>query len=404
MGRWNRLVVLVLGVLLVSWGGPAASAFWSSVSSNGAAAKADALAQGNKPSVAVGQAGNVAVTWAASTTAAGKPVSGYTIARYSSATGGTSTAGSGTCAVVVTALTCTDVATTGSWYYVVTPTVSLWQGAESLRSAVATVDATAPVAPTVTAPAYVVPANVSNVPVSGTAEANSTVVLTVTDVGAAHTVTQTRTANSSGAWSATTLNLSTFNAGIITYSARATDAAGNTGPAGTTTSVKDTTAPTVTGVQLVNGGATPGKVEQGDKVVVTFSEALDASKICSTWTDDTVKQRLGGDNQVTVSISNSDNLTVSSTGCTLRFGTVALGGNYASGSMSFKGTSANASVLEWDPAAKTITITLGTQSGNSNSTPQSAASAKFTPSSGHSDIAGNALATSQVTDPTASRF
>ncbi|WP_224093020.1 hypothetical protein [Arthrobacter sp. StoSoilB13] len=48
MGAWNRAVVIVLGILLVSWGGPAASAFWSSVSSNFGAAQARRRRTGRK--------------------------------------------------------------------------------------------------------------------------------------------------------------------------------------------------------------------------------------------------------------------------------------------------------------------------------------------------------------------
>ncbi|SDX58316.1 hypothetical protein SAMN04487912_1195 [Arthrobacter sp. cf158] len=407
MGRWNRIVVIVVGILLVTWGGPAASAFWSTVStSNFAAAKADTVNQGAKPGAVVGLAGSVTVTWTASTTTAGRSATGYSIARYASATGGTRIPAAGTCTGTVVVLSCTDTAPSGTWYYAVTPMLSLWQGTESLRSTGSVVDATAPGAPVVTAPAYVTTGNVSNVPVSGTAEANSTVVLTVTDAGAAHTVTQTRTANGSGAWSATTLNLTTFNAGTITYSARATDAAGNTGIPGTATSVKDTTVPTVTNVQLSNGGSLIGRIERDDTVTLTFSEALDASKMCTAWTDDTTTQTLDGDNQVTVSVTSADVLSVTATGCsTLKLGTVDLGGNYTSQTLTYRGTSTNASVLEWNPTAKTITITLGALvSGNPISSMQSADNAAFTPASGLTDIAGNALSTAKFTSAATSRF
>ncbi|MFE4198683.1 hypothetical protein ACFRJ9_22775 [Paenarthrobacter sp. NPDC056912] len=408
MGAWNRLVVIVVGILLVSWGGPAASAFWSTVSSNLGGAKADTVNQGAKPVAAVGQAGSVTVTWTASTTAASKPATGYTIARYASATGGTKVAAAGTCAGTIAALSCTDSAPTGTWYYTMTPAISLWQGTESLRSTATVVDATAPGAPTVNAPASVTVSTAANVPVTGTAEANSTVVLTVTDAGAAHTVTQTRTANGSGAWSTSGLNLSTLNDGPITYSARATDAAGNTGLPGTDTSSKDATAPTVANVQLSNAGGNLGRIERGDVVTLTFSEALDASTICSAWTSDTATQTINGNNQVTVTVNSSDSLTVgvTSSGCsTFRLGTVSLVGNYEnSGSLTFKGTGSSASVLQWNPTAKTLTITLGTMSGTPNSSAQSPAAAKFAPQSGLTDIAGNSLSTGQVTSPTASSF
>ncbi len=406
MGRWNRLVVIVVGILLVSWGGPAASAFWSTVSSNLGAAKADTVNQGAKPVAVVGLAGSVTVTWAASTTAAGRSATGYSIARYASAAGGTKVAAAGTCTGTVAALTCTDTATTGTWYYAVTPMLSLWQGTESLRSTGSVVDATAPGAPVVNAPTYVIASTAANISATGTAEANSTVLLTVIDAGAAHTVTKSVTANGSGNWTATALNLTTLNDGTVTYSARATDAAGNTGAAGTDTSTKDVIAPTVTGVQLSNGGSINGRIERDDIVTLTFSEPLDASAICSTWTSDTSTQTLSGNGQVTATVNSSDNLTVTSTGCsTLKYGTVALGGDYeTSGSMTFSGSGSNASVLQWNPVAKTLVLTLGTMSGSGNSTAQPLAAAKFTPASGLTDIAGNPLATTQFTSPTTSRF
>ncbi|MGJ3192901.1 hypothetical protein [Paenarthrobacter sp. FR1] len=407
MGRWNRVMVIVVGILLVSWGGPAASAFWSTVSSsNFAAAKADTVNPGAKPAAVVGTAGSVTVTWTASTTAAGRSATGYSIARYASATGGTRVPAAGTCAGTVAALSCTDTAPTGTWYYAVTPMLSLWQGSESLRSTATAVDATAPGAPTVNAPTYVIATTAANITATGTAEANSSVLLTVTDAGSLHSVTKTVTANGAGAWTASALNLSTLNDGLVTYSARATDAAGNTGAAGSDTSTKDVIAPTVTGVQLSNGGSLPGRIERDDLVTLTFSEPLDASAICSAWTSDTATQTLNGNSQVLVSVSSSDNLTVTSSGCsTLKYGTVALVGDYeTSGSMTFSGSGSNASVLQWNPVARTLTLTLGTMSGSGNTVAQNPAAAKFTPASGLTDIAGNPIAPAQFTSPTTSRF
>lgn len=398
MGTWNRLVVLVLGVLLVSWGGPAASAFWSSVSSNGAAAKADALAQGNKPGTIVSGA-NVTVTWTASTTTAGKSVSGYSIARYASATGGTRVAATGACAGTLNALSCVESnVPAGTWYYTVTPILALWQGSESTRSAGTTpvTDTTPPAAPTINPPAVVNAANVTNAPVGGTAEANSTVTLTVSGAGAS-AINQTITTNSSGGWTAVPLDLSSFSDGTINFSAKATDAAGNTGVAGTATSPKDATVPTVSSVVLGNvSGGTLGKAERGDTVTITFSESLKASTLCSPWTSNTATQTISGNGQVAVNVSAGDVLTVTSSTCSFNMGSVALGGHYASTAMTFSGNGANASVIVWNPTAKTLTITLGSTSTNVN-TNVAAASATYSPASGLTDPAANPLATTPVT-------
>ena len=226
----------------------------------------------------------------ATATRAGRPVSGYTVARYASASGGTKVPAGGNCVGTVTAgLGCTDQGVpTGAWYYTVTPVLAQWQGAESVRSSGAAVDTTPPAAPAVAAPAYVNIDNVSSVPVSGTTEPGASIALAVTDAGAAHTVNATVTANGSGAWNAT-VNLTSLNAGTVNYRAVATDTAGNQGnPAtpGTATSVKDVTAPTVTGVLLADGGGRNGKLDSNDKATITFSERLDASTICSGWAAD----------------------------------------------------------------------------------------------------------------------
>ncbi|MGO4589468.1 hypothetical protein [Paenarthrobacter sp. 2TAF44] len=413
MGAWNRALVIVLGILLVSWGGPAASAFWSSVNSGFGAAKADAVAQGAKPTTSVSGA-SVTVTWAASTTAAGRSVSGYSIARYASATGGTKVAATGTCGGTITALSCVEGnVPAGTWFYSVTPLLSLWQGTESARSTGATpvTDTTPPPAPNLTVPAYVHSGNVTAVPVTGTAEALSSVALTVTGTGALP-VTQTVSANSSGNWTATPLNLSDFSPGTINYSARATDAAGNTGPAGTGSSIKDVSSPTVTGVRLNNvSGGTPGKMEKGDSVTITFSEPVNPTTICSIWANNTTNvQTQAGNNADNVIVNvapgvTTSTLTVTGAGCpTLRVGSVALGGNYTDSALTFSGNGGNASSLSWNPTARTLTITLGGGTAGSNTVSTSPTPIpSYTPASGITDIASNPLSTNTVQGAT-SRF
>jgi hypothetical protein len=412
----SRIAVVVAGVALLSWAGPGANAFWTTVSPGGSAsAAADAVAAGATPSAAV-SAGTVTLAWKATATLAGRPVSGYTVARYASASGGTGIAAGGTCAGTVSAgLGCADQGVpTGTWYYTVTPVLGQWQGAESARSAAAAVDTTPPAAPTVTVPAYVNTNNVTSVPVSGTTEPGASISLTVTDAGAAHTVTATVTANGSGAWNAA-VNLSSFSEGTLTYKAVATDTAGNQGTAsGTATSTKDVTAPTVTEVALADGGGTgsnAGKMEPKDKATITFSKALDASTICSNWAA-AASGTLNGSNQVTVTISSRNVLTVSvdSAACaTSRIGTVGLGVGTtygpATGTVTYKGTGSNASIVSWDSTTKKLTITLGAlASGNPSNGTEQPAAPSYSPPVGIKDIAGNGLPTDKFTSLTPSRF
>jgi hypothetical protein len=403
----SRIAVVVAGIALLSWAGPGANAFWTTVSPGGSAsAAADAVAAGATPSATV-SGGNVTLAWNASTTLAGRPVGGYAVTRYAS--DGTKATIGGTCAGNGPAgLGCVDQGVpTGTWYYTVTPVLGPWQGAESARSAGAAVDTTPPAAPTVTAPAYVNTANVTSVPVSGTTEAGASITLTVTDSGPpAHNVTATVTANGSGAWNAA-VNLTSLNAGTVTYRAVATDTAGNQGnPAapGTATSVKDVTAPAVSNVTLIDFAGTQktiGKLDSKDKVTIQFSEALDASTICSNWAA-AANGTLSGDNQVTVNISSTNVLSVvvPGTACpTVRIGTVALGATYyGSGTLSYKGTGSNASTLNWDAASKTLTVMLGAlvPGGSPNNANQQPAVPSFTPEVGIKDAAGNALAVTTV--------
>lgn len=394
-GFWNRMAVIVVGILLVSWGGPAATAFWGSVSGGSGAAKADAVAQGSTPLTAVSGA-NVTVTWTASTTAAGRSVTGYSIARYATATAGTRIAAAGSCTGTIATLSCVDSnVPTGTWYYAVTPLLSAWQGVESTRSVGTSVDATAPGAPVITAPAFVYSGNVSNVPVSGTAEPGSTVVLTVAGAGA-QPLTQTLTANSSGNWTATPLNLGAFHEGSISYSARATDAAGNTGPAGTAASTKDVTAPTVTGVQLINGGVAD-RLDKGDRVTLTFSDALNTQLMCSAWAATGAQSLTSNSGQVTVSVDAGDILRVTSGACTIRLGSVFLGADYTGQSRSFsgQGNGGNASSLVWN-GTDTLTITLGAGVAGTNTVTSAHAFPTYTPAPDLTDDAGNPLGTSSV--------
>ncbi|GIU56563.1 hypothetical protein [Arthrobacter sp. NicSoilC12] len=409
----SRIAVVVAGVALLSWAGPGANAFWAAVSNGGtAAAGADAMAASTTPSTSV-SAGNVTLAWNASTTLAGRPVTGYTVARYSP--GGQKGSAGGTCATQpVAGLGCIDQGVpTGTWYYTVTPVLGQWQGVESVRSAGAAVDTTPPGAPTVTAPAYLNSTTVTSVPVSGTTEAGASIALTVADAGTpAHTVTATATADSTGFWNAT-VNLTGLNAGTVTYRAVATDTAGNQGnPAtpGTATSFKDVIAPTVSNVTLVDFAGTPktiGKLDSKDKVTIQFSEALDASTICSSWAA-AANGTLSGDNQVTVNISATNVLSVVvlGTACpTVRIGTVALGATYyGSGTLSYKGTGSNASTLNWDTASKTLTVTLGAlvPGGTPSNANQQPAVPSFTPDVGIKDRAGNSLAVTAVSGSSSS--
>ncbi|MFK4297493.1 hypothetical protein ABH924_002643 [Arthrobacter sp. GAS37] len=496
----RRVTWTLLAVLFISWGGPAANAFWQSLSSsNFAAAKADTLPQGSTPARSLSGT-NVTVSWAAVTTSVGHAVSGYVVARYSSPSGGTKVAAGGGCAGTVASLSCVEQSVpSGTWYYAVTPVISLWTGVESARSTGVIVDTTpptisvtsisptpngagfnntspvtvnlsavdntggsgvasikytvdggstvtvnaataavnvsgngthtvsyfatdvagnastpqaqtvkidtvAPGAPTISAPPYVNIANKSNVSVTGTAEAGASVTLTVTDAGSVHSTNQTVTANGSGAWSVTGLDLSTFNDGTITYSAFAQDAAGNTGPAANATSPKDTVAPTVSSITMANGGGggNAGRATTGDTLTIVYSSDMNASTLCSSWNNNTSGTQTISGATVSISAAN-DTLTLAASGsCSgTAFGSVLLNGDYnthASQARTYTAT------MSWTKSSGTLVITLSDNgSGGIRGDNVPASKPVYTPPAGAADIAGNPM-TGTFTAGAASRF
>lgn len=129
---------------------------------------------------------------------------------------------------------------------------------------------------------------------------------------------------------------------------------------------KDTQAPTVTGITLKNPtGSTQGTADAGDILTIQYSEALDASKLCSIRSISGT-QTLNANNDVTVTFNHSSTsnlLTVSSKACALTIGTISLGANanYASTTtpVVLVGVNGSVSTVSWNPASSSLTIKLG---------------------------------------------
>jgi large repetitive protein len=136
------------------------------------------------------------------------------------------------------------------------------------------IDSTPPGTPAITStPAAINAANQTSISIGGTAEAGSSVTLTLADGVPAHTITATTTATG-GSWSFPTINPSALNDGTVTVNVTATDLAGNTSaPPAQTTIPKDTALPTVSGVSSPNANGSYG-VGASIPVTVTFSEPV----------------------------------------------------------------------------------------------------------------------------------
>jgi hypothetical protein len=391
----TRIAVAAMAALAISCGGPAANAFWQTLGANDGGARADTILALAAPA-ASGSGGAASVSWAQGSTAAGQLISTYTIARYPSAIGGTKVVAGGGCLGVVAARNCSETALpAGTWYYTVTPVVGAWAGTESARSAGIVGDSTPPLVSAVTVPTVVNSSNVNTIPVSVTAEAGSSVKVTVTDTPPAGTPQQTLTQNltASGSLQTLTFDLSTFSQGTINYTAVATDAAGNANAPKTASSTKDTVAPTAT-VELKNVPANgEGTAQNLDQIIIKYSGDISSESICSAWRNDSFPL-VTGNNAVTVTIDTANNLSVVTTSdaaCIPNIGTVALGRSYVnSGFLTFKGTgnSGNRSTVAWDDNSKTLTVTLGSRSGTAL-TSVGTSSPTVVPPAGVKDAAGN---------------
>ncbi|HEX5090464.1 MAG TPA: fibronectin type III domain-containing protein [Nocardioides sp.] len=204
-------------------------AYWTagSVAGSAGAAGAGAVNQGASPSA--GATGStVTVSWSASTLANGQPVDGYLVRRYDAATSAAQTITSA-CMGTVTATSCVESnVPDGSWRYTVTPVFATnWQGAESAKSAAVSIDTTAPAAPVLVgissdtgASATDLITSAASQTLTGTAEAGSTVT-----VRRGASLLGTATTDAFGVFAVGPV---TLTADANTFTATATDAAGNT--------------------------------------------------------------------------------------------------------------------------------------------------------------------------------
>lgn len=170
------------------------------------------------------------------------------------------------------------------------------------------------------------------------------------------------------------------------------DRAGNETITAIVATTVDNAAPTPSSITLNNGNSS-SQVDSSDTVSVVFSEALAVSSLCSTWTNDTSNQSISSGNAITVTITNAgsnDVLTVSSSTCTLRFGSVALGADYVSANTTF-GTSSTNSRISWTVSSRTLLVTLGARATGTTNSGVSRSNPVYTPNAAITDRAGNAV-------------
>jgi len=184
-----------------------------------------------------------------------------------------------------------------------------------------------------------------------------------------------------------------LGAGTATYAVTSTDVAGNSGTQTGFTVTVDNTAPAGSDVQTANGaGGTAGRAELGDGLTFTYTEAIDPNSVLAGWTGtstNVVVRIIQGVPHDTFQVWNATNTSQ------LPLGTVDLGGTgYVLGTVTFGASGTPSTMVR---SGSTITITLGAASG----TVLLAAvpgTISWPPSSTPTDAAGNACATTTVSE------
>jgi hypothetical protein len=183
--------------------------------------------------------------------------------------------------------------------------------------------------------------------------------------------------------------LSSLTDGTYDFRATATDTVGHATTSTTITSrTLDSTAPSASDIQAVNGTGTVKKIDAGDVITFKFSEAMAPASILTGWTGSstTVDVRINDSGSAdTLNVYDSTNVTK------LNLGDVALKANRTSGGARFAAT--------MTLSGSTVTVTLGAAvPGGSTTTVATSTAMVWTPSTSATDLAGNAMSASAVTE------
>ncbi len=182
--------------------------------------------------------------------------------------------------------------------------------------------------------------------------------------------------------------------GTYSYALTSTDAAGNAHTQSGFTVTVDNTAPGAADVQTANGGSTGSSAEAGDAITYSFSEAIEPGTVLSGWD--------GGATNVVVQLVNelvasNDGIRVfdSSDASQLPLGTVDLGrtdyvGGLTGGEVARFGAAGVPSTMQM--SGNTISIVLGTHSGQAPLTAAANGTMSWSPAPAPTDRAGNTVA------------
>jgi hypothetical protein len=186
----------------------------------------------------------------------------------------------------------------------------------------------------------------------------------------------------------------TLAASSYAYTLTLTDAGANSATQSGFAVTVENTAPTAADVQTSNvAGGTAGKPDLGDRIVLTWSEQIDANSILAGWsgtsTNVVVRITDGGTGNDTLTVRNAANSTQ------LPLGSVNLARtDFVTATRDFGATSTASTMVQ---SGNATTITLGTPSGTTG-TAAAAGAMIWTPAATATDRAGNAAATTARTE------
>lgn len=188
-----------------------------------------------------------------------------------------------------------------------------------------------------------------------------------------------------------------LTAGSYSFAVTSTDVAGNSRTQSGYAVTVDATAPTGADVQTTNhAGGTVGQAELGDTIVFTFTEPIDPASIVAGWSGSTATHAVV---RISHGSGKNDTLTVYDATNTnqLALGSVDLGRtDYTNSNITFGATGTPSTV---GLNGNTVVVTLGTPSAAAHKA-GGTGTVKWTtsPPAGATDLAGNALIASVVTE------
>jgi hypothetical protein len=146
-----------------------------------------------------------------------------------------------------------------------------------------------------------------------------------------------------------------------------------------------------TAIGLANGGTTAGRVQTGDTITITFSEAANTATLGTCGVGNS-------GNDIAANDANPD--TLSANGAALAFGTIALGDNgYLTGADAPKN-----STCAWSAGNTVLTITLASVTPGKTATVPGGSTATYLPNASIASAAGEAIDVTQTPSVTAVLF